>query len=86
MIFGILSSEVYMLYEYKCNKCGNIIEVYQKMTESKFKVLFCDNCNEEVTVTRCICGSFFLLKGGGWAKDGYSKSNKNIGVKHNCDR
>jgi putative FmdB family regulatory protein len=75
-----------MLYDYKCDECGNIIEVYQKIDDPKFERLFCNKCDKDTSVTRVICCSTFLLKGDGWAKDGYSKPNNKCNGKCKCGK
>lgn len=57
-------------YEYKCEKCGKTFEAEQKMSDPPL-----ENCTKKKCkgkVKRLISGgSAFVLKGGGWAKDGY---------------
>ena len=66
-------------YVYQCRKCQNSFDVQQKITDDPLTVLAhtvgvdpvhpCDG-----VVTRVIApsvGSGFVLKGGGWYKDGY---------------
>lgn len=58
------------LYEFKCPICGDTTEKMQKHSD---KAPLCEKpeCAEQV-MSRCISPSNFSLKGGGWAKDGYS--------------
>ena len=69
------------IYEYICQKCGHKFEIKQKIGESPPT---CDNIVVSGSVER-ICGgmcekliskSSFVLKGGGWYKDGYVKPSK----------
>lgn len=57
------------IYNYECKKCGKKYELIQPMNTKKIE---------------CSCGSYadkvpsltnFQLKGGGWAKDGYSNGS-----------
>lgn len=59
-------------YEYLCPKCGTV-EVEQKISEEPLKV--CPTCKEQ-PVQRQIAQTSFVLKGKGWARDGYSNSSK----------
>lgn len=63
-----------MIYEYECEKCGKINQVstsYNKM-KAWIKCNFCGNVAKKI-----ISKSSFILKGKGWAKDGYSKDDRN---------
>ncbi len=59
------------LYDFKCKECGTVSEVYMSRSDSKCS-LKCRNCDSKDLV-RLVCKSSFILKGGGWYKDGYSK-------------
>lgn len=50
------------IYEYKCKKCGNEFEVFQKISESGPKT--CKLCRGPVN--RLISLSSFQLQGAGW--------------------
>ena len=65
-----------MVYEYECLECGNIIEVQQKISDNPLVQSYCDVCKKEVKVKKLISSPTFILKGSGWAKDGYSKPTK----------
>ena len=56
------------IYEFKCKKCNNSIELIQKYDE---KAPTCDKCGE--ILSRAVSRNSFRLKGGGWHEDGYSK-------------
>jgi putative FmdB family regulatory protein len=69
------------IYEYKCIKCGKILEQFVKMS-SKIKNPLCfnDECDGYET-ERIVSQTSFKLNGEGWYKDGYSKqsdSTKNL--------
>jgi predicted nucleic acid-binding Zn ribbon protein len=69
------------IYEYKCQKCGFRFEIMQKIDENP---PLCDNTVISGSLERrcggkcakLISKSSFALKGEGWYKDGYNKSNK----------
>ena len=75
-----------MLYEYECEECNVIMEVYQSINEPKLETYFCKKCNKETNVHRIIRCSTFLLKGDGWAKDGYCRSVNKCVNKCKCDK
>lgn len=58
-------------YPYGCDSCGHEFEVFQKVTNLPIRE--CPRCNG-VTATRRISAPPFILKGGGWYADGYSRS------------
>ena len=57
------------IYEYECEKCGERAEYLQSMSEAPKSV--CEKCGGKLQ--RIISPSGFVLKGGGWYKDLYSK-------------
>ena len=59
------------LYQYKCVKCHSVIEIQQSMTADA-PLCFEEGCGGQETV-KLISVSAIIFKGGGWAKDGYSK-------------
>jgi len=65
-------------YEYECFKCGRIIEVEQKITDDRLTHhrITLESGEEDLCgpVKRIISPTGFILKGSGWAKDGYSSS------------
>ena len=69
------------IYEYKCIKCGKVLEHFIKNIKKTLNPLcFGESCNGEPT-ERIVSGASFQLKGGGWYKDGYTKrgdTTKNI--------
>lgn len=63
-----------LTYEFRCVKCHHTFEMRQAMTAPPPQL--CPACDGIDTVERVISGGAgFLLKGGGWFKDGYA-SNK----------
>ena len=57
------------MYEFACLECKRIIENIQKFEDREPD---CDKCKQRMY--RIISSSTFILKGGGWYKDGYTKS------------
>ena len=65
------------IYEYECQKCGERIEVMQRISEDPLKKCSTENCKDKKKagsgeLKKLISSTSFSLKGGGWAKDGYS--------------
>lgn len=58
-------------YDYECQACGNRLEVTQRITEAA--LVDCPACHAP-KLQRIISAAAFMLKGGGWYKDGYSTS------------
>lgn len=62
------------IHEYRCPECGHREE--HLVNNSSREVFFCPICKKpsfDRTMVKIISASNFQLKGGGWAKDGYSK-------------
>lgn len=57
------------LYEYKCSKCGHLLECLQKFGDPAPKS--CPTCHEEACLHKAVSNTTFQLKGGGWYKDLY---------------
>ncbi len=55
-------------YEYQCQACSHQLEAFQRITEPA--LTDCPSCGK-TTLQRLISGGNFMLKGGGWYKDGY---------------
>ena len=60
------------IYQFKCSACGAVAEVLQRMDAP---APFCSECSQDDAQARPMvqqvsCSSF-VLKGGGWAADGY---------------
>ena len=56
------------VYEYECQKCGDVLEVSQRISDTPLKD--CPRCTG--TLKKIISATAFHLKGGGWYSDGYS--------------
>ncbi len=60
------------IYQYKCSACGAVAEVLQRMDAP---APFCSQCSEDGSespaMVKQVSRSSFVLKGGGWAADGY---------------
>lgn len=59
------------IYEYRCRKCGQTIEVMQRMNARPLRK--CRNCSGRLE--KLISRSSFALKGGGWYSEGYQNGN-----------
>lgn len=57
------------LYEYKCDKCGNLFEVMQKFSEEPLKTH--ENCGG--AVHRLLSAPALQFKGSGWYITDYAK-------------
>lgn len=60
-------------YNYKCSACSHQFEIFQSIKDEPLKV--CPECSKDA-LDRLIFSTNFVLKGGGWFKDGYSNSSK----------
>ena len=61
------------IYEYQCNWCSKIYEIWQKISDTPP-----DKCTEcGGPLHKLVSLSSFQLKGGGWFLDGYSDSSNN---------
>lgn len=60
------------LYEYKCEKCEELFEYMEKLADKPKSI--CEDCGGEIKRTMSTGG--FVLKGGGWYRDGYTKPPK----------
>ena len=63
------------IYEYKCRKCGRVVEVIQKFSDRPLRK--CRSCSGKLD--KLISRSSFTLKGGGWYAEGYSGNGKKSG-------
>lgn len=59
------------IYEYICNKCKNVTEILEKINEISNHV--CPIC-KNTTLEKKISASYFKLKGHGWYKTDYKKT------------
>jgi putative FmdB family regulatory protein len=58
------------IYEYRCTKCGEQIEVIQRFSDRPLRT--CRSCKGKLE--KLVSRSSFMLKGGGWYAEGYGKS------------
>ena len=65
------------LYEYKCDKCGNVFEVRQKFSDAPLETH--ESCGGHVE--RLISRSAFQLKGSGWYATDYAGKSGNGSTK-----
>lgn len=64
-------------YDYKCPVCGSEVQLIQKISEKIAPMCISDSCsNEKIEMQTIIAPSTFVLKGSGWARDGYSGGKK----------
>ncbi|MFA9461876.1 FmdB family zinc ribbon protein [Thiohalorhabdus sp. Cl-TMA] len=61
-------------YEYACSSCGHQLEVKQRISEDSLTE--CPECKEHGLRKQLNNAGSFVLKGGGWYKDGYSSSKE----------
>lgn len=61
------------IYEYKCAKCGNELEVMHKVSDPH--PTECPKCHEPA-LSRLMSRTSFQLKGGGWGSDLYASAKK----------
>jgi putative FmdB family regulatory protein len=57
------------IYEYRCDQCGQTIEVLQKVGARQRRK--CERCAGRLR--KLVSRTSFHLKGGGWYTEGYSK-------------
>lgn len=55
------------IYEYECKACGTLSEVIQKVGEDP------PTCTCNTVMVKRVSTTSFILKGGGWATDGYGR-------------
>jgi putative FmdB family regulatory protein len=61
------------IYEYRCEKCGNELEVMHKVSDPS--PTECPKCHEQA-LARMMSRTSFQLKGGGWGSDLYASTKK----------
>jgi putative FmdB family regulatory protein len=59
-----------MIYEFRCKNCGVITQGSFPISSDPKKII-CKKCKGEAE--RIVSKTTFILKGKGWAKDGYSR-------------
>ncbi len=60
------------IYEYRCRRCGHTLEVIQKFSDPPRRK--CPECSGRLE--RLVSRTAFILKGGGWYADDYTKKPK----------
>jgi len=65
------------IYEWYCPDCCCEEETLQEINDPSPLCTKC--CDKGTKMTRKISQSSFILKGGGWFKDGYSKKSRSKG-------
>ena len=63
------------IYEYECTRCGNIEEIFQKISEKP--LVKCKHCSGKLH--KLISQSTFHLKGTGWYVTDYANKGKGNG-------
>ncbi len=63
------------IYEYRCSKCGEVFEAFQKVNDSPLTE--CKFCRGKVE--RLISQSSFQLKGSGWYLTDYARKSGSSG-------
>jgi putative FmdB family regulatory protein len=58
------------IYEYRCTKCGHLIEIIQKLSDRPLRK--CPACSGRLE--KLVSRASFQLKGGGWYAEGYTTS------------
>jgi len=64
------------IYEYKCSKCGEIFEAFQKISDDP--LTHCKYCKGKVE--RIFSQTSFQLKGSGWYLTDYSRKSQPAGT------
>ncbi|VAX18735.1 hypothetical protein MNBD_NITROSPINAE01-1800 [hydrothermal vent metagenome] len=62
------------IYEYECKKCGELVEVNQKMTDPPLKKHGGKGVKCGGKLVKLMSSNAFHLKGSGWYKTDYAKS------------
>jgi putative FmdB family regulatory protein len=57
------------IYKFRCSNCAHVVETIQRMSERKAPAE-CSECGNE-EFYQVISAPMFVLKGPGWASDGY---------------
>lgn len=60
------------IYEYKCEKCGRVVEAFQKFSDDPLTACECGGC-----LHKMISLNSFHLKGSGWYVTDYAKGKGN---------
>ena len=66
-------------YDYRCDECGNVFEVFQKMSDPKLEVCPEDSCDGQVK--RLLgTGSGLIFKGSGFYETDYRSDSYKKGA------
>ncbi|MEE8408432.1 MAG: zinc ribbon domain-containing protein, partial [Myxococcota bacterium] len=65
------------IYEYECEKCGEVFEVFQKVSDPPPKSHSCGSRK----VRRLISRTSFVLKGTGWYVTDYARKEQSVNEK-----
>lgn len=68
-----------MIYEYECPTCGTIKEGRNMSVKDTTVFIMCNKCKRMRRMKRIISKSNFILKGKGWAEDGYATTEHGAG-------
>lgn len=60
------------LYEFLCPKCNKIVEIIKNIDDNRQEI--CPECRE--IMAKLVSKSSFVLKGSGWARDGYQRKEE----------
>ncbi|OGQ89444.1 MAG: hypothetical protein A2289_07510 [Deltaproteobacteria bacterium RIFOXYA12_FULL_58_15] len=60
------------IYEYECGKCGEVFEVFQKLSDPPPKTHTCGSRK----IRRIMSQTSFILKGTGWYVTDYARKDK----------
>ncbi|RPI24303.1 MAG: zinc ribbon domain-containing protein [Acidobacteria bacterium] len=66
------------LYEYRCQSCGQLIEVIQKFSDAPLET--CQKCNGKLE--RLLSAAAIQFKGTGWYITDYARKNGKNGSSH----
>lgn len=58
-------------YVYECPKCHKSTELIQSFKEKKAPLCMEPGCDGQIEMESIISSTSFILKGSGWARDGY---------------
>ena len=72
------------IYEYECEKCGNPIDVIQKIGDGP--PAKCEKCGAKGKMKRRVSKSSFVLKGGGWGADLYGSKKSGAAAASSSDK
>lgn len=61
-------------YDYACASCGHRLEAKQRMSEDPLEI--CPQCSQPALRKQLSSSGAFVLKGGGWFRDGYAGSSE----------